>query len=80
VQFTHERDTGLIRSVAFPEYCMVYAPAQPSPLGLVTCDTTQDAQVFAYSAEGTIQLKQGPSLCLAVGQASASAAGLICSM
>ena len=73
VQFGLEVDTGLIRSVAFPEYCMLYDPAQTSPLGLVTCDVGQSGQRFEHRESGEITRVQDASLCLTVGDESASA-------
>lgn len=73
VQFSFSADTGLIRSVAYDDYCMVYDPSQTSPLGLVICDGTHEGQVFEHNEAGEITLKSDQSLCLAVGSKSTSA-------
>lgn len=73
VQFSFAADPGLIRSVAFTEYCMKYDPGQTSPMGLVTCDPGDHSQAFEHNEAGEITLASDPSLCLAVGSASASA-------
>ena len=73
VQFSFEEDTGLIRSVAYSDFCMVYDPSQTSPLGLVTCDGAHEGQVFQHTEADEITLASDQSLCLAVGSESASA-------
>lgn len=73
VQFSIEPATGLIRSVAFPDYCMIYAPETASPMGLVTCDADDPRQVFTHRETGEITRDADPSRCLAVGATSAAA-------
>ncbi|MEO0484875.1 MAG: RICIN domain-containing protein [Pseudomonadota bacterium] len=71
VQFELDPGTALIRSVAFPDFCMVYEPNAASPMGLEACDPAASDQAFGYaSATGQITLGRDPSLCLSVGAES----------
>lgn len=75
VQFGFEPETGAIRSVAFPEYCVTLRPnGEPTDFGLATCDDASATQRFAYDAQtGALTPKDAPDLCVAAGAASRSA-------
>lgn len=74
VQFSFDIETGFVRSVAFPDHCMAYVPSNTSPLGLKTCDITDETQKFEFDdVTGEITFYKDPSLCLTVGQDSRSA-------
>ncbi|MEO0944735.1 MAG: ricin-type beta-trefoil lectin domain protein [Pseudomonadota bacterium] len=72
VQF--ELDAGMIRSVAFPEYCMALAPNDDTTFALVSCDAMQSSQQFSYEPQtGNITLAADDAQCVAVGGESRSA-------
>lgn len=68
MQFGLENETGFIRSVAFPDYCMAYIPNDASTIALVVCNPNGEAQGFEFKVEtGEIAFAKNPSLCVAVG-------------
>jgi hypothetical protein len=74
VQFGFEVETGLIRSIAFPTFCMAHMPSGTATFALVNCDATAMVQQFGYRDKtGEIILAQDPSKCVVVGQQSRSA-------
>ena len=74
VQFSFEEDTGLIRSVAFPDYCMQYNGGDAPVFGLVTCDASNRSQAFSYNSETmAISTADDAEQCVSVGQSSKSA-------
>ncbi|MFT2097882.1 ricin-type beta-trefoil lectin domain protein [Marinomonas sp. 2405UD66-6] len=74
VQFSFEEDTGLIRSVAYPDYCMQYNGGSNPVFGLVTCEASKSTQAFSYNSESmTISPANNAEQCVSVGQASKSA-------
>lgn len=74
VQFQFETDNGLIRSVAFSEYCMTVSPNDQTTFALDTCDATDSTQAFAYDTDtGWIRAVSDNTQCLAVGGESRSA-------
>lgn len=74
VQFQFEADSGLIRSVAFPDHCMIHAPDGTTDFGLVTCDAKQGTQRFDYDAtSGQITPTSDAVSCVVAGEASKSA-------
>lgn len=75
VQFSFESETGAIRSVAFPEYCVTLRPdGEPTDFGLKTCDDASIHQQFAYDIEaGSLTPVSAPDLCMAAGAVSRSA-------
>ncbi|MEM7446413.1 MAG: hypothetical protein AAF414_24045 [Pseudomonadota bacterium] len=74
VQFTLEPGRGLVRSVAFPDYCMEHVPDADPVFALNTCDATNPRQQFAYDL-GTEAISPAgdPDLCVVVGEQSRQA-------
>ena len=71
VQFSYDRDTGQIRSVAFAGLCASYAGTLP--LSLLTCEDSK-AQAFVYDDKTmTFRPKGNQDTCLVVGDQSQSA-------
>ena len=67
VQFQFEVETGLIRSVAFAEYCMTFAPNDQTIFALETCDLTNSIQAFTFETDtGWIKSSVEKTKCLAV--------------
>jgi hypothetical protein len=74
VQFSFDRQSGQIRSVAYPAYCMAHRPNDASTFALVTCDAAATSQQFVYNSDvGTLQTAGDASTCLSVGENSRSA-------
>lgn len=75
VQFSFEPNTGAIRSVAFPEYCITHrSDGVPTDFGLETCDDASVSQRFAYDAEaGALSPANASDRCMAAGASSRSA-------
>ena len=74
VQFGLEPATGLIRSVAFPEYCMEYQSDQVPMFGLLTCAPTKPGQVFVFDAtQGALSPGDDSLDCVTVGGQSRAA-------
>jgi len=75
VQFSFEPETGAIRSVAFPEYCVTLRPdGVPTDFGLETCDDASASQQFAYDAEaGSLTPANASDRCMSAGAANRSA-------
>ena len=60
-------ETGLIRSVAFAEYCMAFAPNDQTTFALETCDLTNSIQAFTFETDtGWIKSSVEKTQCLAV--------------
>ncbi len=75
VQFTLAAETGAIRSVAFPDKCVVALPeGARTVFGLANCDADDAAQRFAYDLN-TLSLHDADdsTRCIAVGEDSRSA-------
>ena len=75
VQFSFDPNYGSIRSVAFPDKCVVDLPLNSQTVfGLADCDPNDPEQGFSYEL-GTLSLHdaQNPARCVAVGDASRSA-------
>lgn len=74
VQFSLDLQTGQIRSVEFPEYCMAHQPNEQSTFALVPCDSAASDQQFVFKSDsGTIQLAADDSRCVSVAENSRSA-------
>lgn len=75
VQFSFLAETGSIRSVAYPGYCVTLRmQAEPTRFGLADCNADDPAQGFAYDAEsGALNPVDAPDLCLAAGEVSRTA-------
>ncbi|MEM9477813.1 MAG: ricin-type beta-trefoil lectin domain protein [Pseudomonadota bacterium] len=74
VQFSIDAQTGQIRSVEYPEYCMAHRPNDESTFALATCDATATDQQFVYdSEERTIRTNEDGTNCVSVGENSRSA-------
>lgn len=74
VQFSFEPVTALIRSVAFPEYCMQHNMGSEPVFGLATCEPGNDKQAFSYNEQTmAISPADDASQCVTVGAASRSA-------
>ena len=75
VQFSHEAVSGTIRSVAFPDKCVVALPEDARTVfGLADCDAEDAAQRFAYDSDTLAFHDAGdPTRCIAVGKDSRSA-------
>ena len=75
VQFAFEQGTGLIRSVAFSEKCVVaLAGDAHTDFGLADCVAGSPSQRFAYDPVAmSLHDAQDPTRCIAVGEASRSA-------
>lgn len=75
VQFAVDSDMGVIRSVAFPEECVVVlADGSDTVFGLADCDHTETAQQFSFdSASGAITPSIATDQCMAVGETSRTA-------
>ncbi|WP_371171497.1 RICIN domain-containing protein [Aliiroseovarius sp. 2305UL8-7] len=74
VQFALVGEQGVIRSVAFPDYCMQVQSDQTVPLGMATCETENPAQQFKFTPETqAISPVSDMTSCIAVGTESRSA-------
>lgn len=75
VQFAFEQGSGLIRSVAFPDKCVVaLAEGARTDFGLADCDDGSPSQRFGYDPTAmSLHDAQNPTRCIAVGNASRSA-------
>ncbi|MCF2904258.1 RICIN domain-containing protein [Octadecabacter sp. CECT 8868] len=74
VQFTLLEDSGLIRSVEYPDYCAEVLQGREAQFGLTICDAENPSQQFRYDRE-TLALSPAndETLCMSVGSASRSA-------
>jgi len=59
-QFSYNAESGQIRSVAFPEYCMTFSSPDDmaSPFGLMKCMADDAQQTFAYD-EASMEIRIG---------------------
>jgi len=74
VQFSYDLQTKLIKSVAFPDYCMVNRPDSQSTFGLETCDPNMPEQLFTYEvSKQEIRPANNSELCVVTGPQSRSA-------
>ncbi|MFK7846210.1 MAG: ricin-type beta-trefoil lectin domain protein [Rhodothermales bacterium] len=74
VQFFLDAETGLIKSVAFDDYCMVNQPENDTTFGMVTCDEDADEQRFVFDATTKeIRPMASPAQCVVVGSQGRSA-------
>ena len=75
VQFAFEHGSQLIRSVAFPDKCVVaLADDARTDFGLADCDDGNPSQRFGYDPMAmSLHDAEDPTRCIAVGEASRSA-------
>ncbi|MEO0486913.1 MAG: RICIN domain-containing protein [Pseudomonadota bacterium] len=74
VQFSFMSETGHIRSVAYPEFCMTLDPDGTTTFGLVECDGGAEEQIFVYArADQSFSPMGQDALCVSVGEQSRSA-------
>lgn len=75
VQFDFNAETGAIRSVAYPDYCVTLRPdGVPTDFGLATCAEGDPSQRFSYDAgTGALTPADTPGQCITAGAASRSA-------
>jgi len=75
VQFEIDPEMGVIRSVAFPEECVVLLPdGAETVFGLANCDQNDAAQKFSFDpTSGAIVPASATGQCMAVGEDSRSA-------
>lgn len=74
VQFTFEAENGLIRSVAFPEYCAEHTPNADLDFALAFCDPAMVGQQFNYDLETrAISPADDATMCMVVGSQSRQA-------
>ena len=69
VLFTFTAESGLIQSATYTDMCMAYnAPENAeNPFGLIACDATDEAQLFAYDDTSMeLSLASDPSQCVTV--------------
>ncbi len=74
VQFALLEDSGLIRSVAYPEYCAEVLIDGEAQFGLTMCDPANASQQFRHNPQ-TLALSPADdeTLCISVGSTSRSA-------
>lgn len=74
VQFGYEPESGLIRSVAFPEYCVEHSPNADLDFALTPCDPDAVDQQFTYNLETrAISPTDDATMCMVVGSQSRQA-------
>lgn len=74
VQFDFNETTGLIKSVAFKDYCIAISASSQTTFSLEKCDSTDVAQRFIYtSASREFSPENQPQQCISVGSNSRSA-------
>lgn len=74
VQFRYEPESGLIRSVAFPEYCAEHTPNADLDFALTPCDPNAVDQQFTYNLETrAISPADDVTMCMVVGSQSRQA-------
>ncbi len=75
-QLSYDEQSGQIRSVAFPEYCMAFSDPDnaTSPFGLLKCMDDDPQQTFAYD-ETSMEIRIGneASTCVTVASDSSKA-------
>lgn len=75
-QFSFDKNTGQLHSVAFSGKCAALNQAEDktTPFGLIDCDASSPAQQFSYDKSSMeIHISSDATKCLVVGAASKSA-------